>query len=212
MSLTRWLKPLLFALAAWPLATPAADYTLGKEYTRVREPVATADANTITVEEFFWYGCPHCFHADPTVDAWRAKKAADVDFQRVPNTLGHTVGELHMRAFYVAETLGLGEKLHKPLFAAIHERHMPLDTPERVKDFFVSQGVKPDDFDRASSSFVVDSRMRRAQQLAVLYSITSVPTFVVGGRYSTSPTMAGSPEKTMQVVDFLIDKIRKEHP
>lgn len=210
MSLKRWLRPLLFVLATSPLAAPAADYTLGQQYAKVRDPVTPSDATTITVEEFFWYGCPHCFHADPTVEAWRAKKPSNVDFQRVPNTLGHPVGELHMRAFYIAETLGIGEQMHKPLFAAIHEQHMPLDTPDRVKAFFVSQGVKPDDFDRASSSFMVDTRMRHAQQLAVRYSITSVPTFVVGGRYSTSPAMAGSPEKAMQIVDFLIDKIRKE--
>lgn len=207
-------RGLLLALSLSPLACgaqPTASYTEGKEYKLVREVVAPADPKKVTVEEFFWYGCPHCFHADPVIDAWKAKKSADADFQRMPNTLGSAVGELHQRAFYIAESLGVGEKIHRPFFAAIHEKRQQLATVESVRALFEKEaGVKPADFDRATSSFMVDSRMRRAQKLAMSYGITSVPTLVVGGKYATSATQAGSPEKAMQVVDFLVEKIKKE--
>ncbi len=209
-----WLRGLFLALSLTPLACSAqatGNYTEGKEYKKVREVVAPADLKKVTVEEFFWYGCPHCFHADPIIEAWKVKKPVEVDFQRVPNTLGSPVGELHMRAFYIAEALGVSDKIHKPLFAAIHERHQPMNTPDQVKALFEKEaGVSPADFDKNTSSFMVDSRMRRAQQLAMSYGITSVPTLVVGGKYTTSATMAGSPEKAMQVVDFLVEKIKKE--
>jgi len=212
--MTKLFRGLLLALALTPLACSAkgaGDYSEGKEYKKVREVVAPADLKKVTVEEFFWYGCPHCYHSDSTIEAWNAKKPADVDFQRVPNTLGSPVGELHMRAFYIAEALGVSDKIHQPMFAAIHEKHQPLNTPDAVRALFSSAaGVKPEDFDRTTSSFVVDSRMRRAQQLAMSYGITSVPTLVVGGKYTTSATMAGTPEKAMAVVDFLIEKIKKE--
>jgi len=42
------------------------------------------------------------------------------------------------------------------------------------------------------------------------YGITSVPIVVVGGKYMTSASMAGTPEKAMQVTDFLVEKIKKE--
>jgi thiol:disulfide interchange protein DsbA len=214
MAMKHWMRGLLVALALSPLACSAeapANFSEGKEYAKVREAVPAADSKKVTVEEFFWYGCPHCYHADPAIESWKAKKAADVDFQRVPNTLGNPVGELHMRAFYIAEALGVSDKIHKPFFDAIHEKHLQLNTLESVKSFFVAEaGIKPDDFDKATSSFLVDSRMRRAQQLSMSYGITSVPTLVVGGKYTTSATMAGSPEKAMVVVDFLVDKIRKE--
>jgi len=209
-----WFRGLLLALSLSPLACGAqatGNYTEGKEYKKVRDAVAPADLKKVTVEEFFWYGCPHCFHADPVIEAWKAKKAADVDFQRIPNTLGSPTGELHMRAFYIAESLGVGEKIHKPLFAAIHERHQPMSTVDQLKVLFQTEaGIKPEDYDRATSSFMVDSRMRRAQQLAMSYGITSVPTLVVGGKYTTSASLAGSPENAMKVVDFLVEKIKKE--
>lgn len=209
-----WFRGLLLALSLSPLACGAqatANYTEGKEFKKVREVQTPADAKKVTVEEFFWYGCPHCFHLDPVIDSWKAKKSADADFQRVPATLGRPDGELHMRAFYIAEALGVGEKIHRPLFAAIHEKHQPMNTPDAIKVLFEREaGVKPADFDKNTSSFMVDSRMRRAQQLAIAYGITSVPTLVVGGKYITSATQAGSPEKALQVVDFLIEKIKKE--
>ncbi len=212
--MNNWFRGLLLALSLSPLACGAqatGNYTEGKEYKKVRTVVAPADLKKVTVEEFFWYGCPHCFHADPIIDAWKAKKSADADFQRIPNTLGSPTGELHMRAFYIAESLGVSDKIHKPLFAAIHEKHQPMNTLEQVRALFEKEaGVTPADYDRNTSSFMVDSRMRRAQQLAMSYGITSVPTLVVGGKYTTSATLAGSPEKAMQVVDFLVEKIKKE--
>lgn len=209
-----WFRGLMLALALTPLACSAqatGNYTEGKEYKKVKTAVPPADAKRVTVEEFFWYGCPHCFHMDPIIEAWKSKKGPEVDFQRVPNTLGSPTGELHMRAFYIAEALKVSDKIHKPLFDAIHVRHQPTSTPDAVKALFLKEaGVSPADFDKNTSSFLVDSRMRRAQQLAMSYSITSVPTIVVGGKYATSAVQAGSPEKALQVVDFLIEKIKKE--
>lgn len=209
-----WFRGLMLALALTPLACSAqatANYSEGKEYKKVREAVPPADLKRVTVEEFFWYGCPHCFHLDPIIEAWKSKKGPDVDFQRVPNTLGSPTGELHMRAFYIAEALKVSDKIHKPLFDAIHVTHLPMNTPDALKGLFQKEaGVSPADFDKNTSSFLVDSRMRRAQQLSMSYAITSVPTIVVGGKYATSAAQAGSPEKALQVVDFLIEKIKKE--
>ena len=209
-----WFRGLLLALSLSPLvcgAQATASFTDGKEFKKVREVQTPADAKRVLVEEFFWYGCPHCYALDPSIEAWKAKKAADVDFVRVPATLGRPDGELHQKAFYIAEALGVGEKIHKPLFTAIHDRHQPMATADQIKALFQKEaGVAPADFDKNTSSFMVDSRIRRSQQLAIAYGITSVPTIVVGGKYVTSPALAGGTEKAMQVTDFLIDKVKKE--
>ncbi|MBI3171496.1 MAG: hypothetical protein HYZ32_02765 [Hydrocarboniphaga effusa] len=52
--------------------------------------------------------------------------------------------------------------------------------------------------------------MRQAEQLALSYGITSVPTIVVGGKYTTSAAMTGGFEQATKAIDFLIDKVRKE--
>jgi len=209
-----WLRGVFLALSLTPLACSAqatGNYTEGKEYKKVREAVAPSDPKKVTVEEFFWYGCPHCYAMDPAVDAWKAKASADVDFARVPATLGRPDGELHQKAFYIAESLGVFDKVHKALFRSIHDLRQPMVTLDQVRGLFEREaGVKAADFDKGTSSFMVDSRVRRAQKLAMSYGITSVPIVVVGGKYMTSASMAGTPEKAMQVTDFLVEKIKKE--
>jgi thiol:disulfide interchange protein DsbA len=201
-------------LALMPLACSAAEDTAFKEgvqYKRVPSPQDPVDEKKVEVTEVFWYGCPHCYHLDPVIEGWRAKAPGDVLFDRMPSTLGRAEGEVHARAFYIAETLGVSDKVHKPLFRAIHEERKPMNKLDQVRDLFVSvAGVKAVDFDQASSSFMVDSKMRRAETLVRAYALTSVPTLVVDGRYYTSGSLAGNNEKAMDVLDFLIEKVRKE--
>jgi thiol:disulfide interchange protein DsbA len=46
--------------------------------------------------------------------------------------------------------------------------------------------------------------MRVAEDLARRYSISSVPTIVVNGKYRTGAAEAGSYEKLMEVIDELV--------
>lgn len=215
----RLLARVLIALVALtPLACSAADkaaaateYKEDVQYKRVPTEQKPTNAKRITVEEFFWYGCPHCYHLDPTVAAWLPTKPADVDFVRVPNSLGRPEGLVHSKAFYTAETLGIGEKVHRPLFDAIHKDHLPMTTQADVQAFFTERfGVMPDIFNSTFSGFAVDSRVRRAEDLAKTYMLTSVPVIVVGGKYTTNGTMAGDFPTMMKITDFLIKKVREE--
>lgn len=191
--------------------TPTAEIKEGQQYQRVREAQAAPDAKRVLVEEIFWYGCPHCYALDPKISEWAAKRPADVDFVRVPTSLGHPQGVVHSKAFYTAEALGLGEKMHKPIFDAIHQQRLPLDTPEAMANFFgQTSGVMPDVFAATFNGFAVDSRSRRAEQLVRSYGISSVPTVVVGGRYYTNATMAGNFDGLIQCIDALIVKVRAE--
>jgi len=49
----------------------------------------------------------------------------------------------------------------------------------------------------------VETALQRADQLAQRYRITSVPMFVVNGKYITDVTMAGGPEKLMSMLNDL---------
>lgn len=208
------LRAAVAALALLPLACTAAPeeaYKLGTHYTAVRTAQAPANPARVTVEEAFWYGCPHCFHFDPYVEKWLKTKPAYVDFTRVPASLGRPIGQLHSKAFYAARTLGKEEAFHLPLFRAIHEQRKPMDTANAVAELFAAvTGLKAAEFTGTLDSFIVDSEVRRAEVQLRDYGLSSVPTVIVGGAYQTNATTAGGLDKVFAVVDFLADKVRKE--
>ncbi|SFF24592.1 thiol:disulfide interchange protein DsbA [Fontimonas thermophila] len=186
-------------------------FTEGKDYKRVREVQAPADPKRIEVNEFFWYGCPHCYAFDPAIEAWAKTRPGDVDFVRVPTTLGRPEGRLHAKAFYTAEILNALDAMHPALFDTLHKQHQPLNGEAQIQALFNrTTGVLPDVFSATFNGFAVDARVRKAEQLAMSYGITSVPTLVVGGTYVTSPAMAHGFTEATRVLDFLIDKVRKE--
>lgn len=202
------------ALSLMAFACSAQDsskYVDGKHYKAVREAQAPADPKRIEVAEFFWYGCPHCYAFDPTINAWEKRRASDVDFVRYPATLGRPVGRVHAKAFYAAEALNVFDKMHPALFDIIQNKHNPLSTEDQVAQAFNAvAGVMPDVAKSTLNGFAVDSRARKAEQLALDYGVTGVPTIIVGGKYVTSAAMAGGFNEVTEVIDMLVEKVRKE--
>jgi thiol:disulfide interchange protein DsbA len=192
-------------------AADSAKFEEGKQYKQVRETAAPIDAKRIEVAEFFWYGCPHCYAFEPTLHDWEKTKPADVDLVRYPNSLGHPVGLLHSRAFYTEQALNVFAKMHQPLFDAIHNDPGELGSEAKLAALFQSKaGISPDVFSGTFNSFVVDAQVNKAELQARAYGVTSTPTIVVGGKYMTGPAMAGGLDDTIKVINFLIDKVRKE--
>jgi thiol:disulfide interchange protein DsbA len=203
------------ALSLMAFACSAQDstskYVDGKHYKAVREPQVPVDPKRVEVAEFFWYGCPHCYAFDPTIEAWEKKRAADVDFVRYPATLGRPVGRMHAKAFYAAEALNVFDKMHPALFDLIQNKHNPLATDDQIAQAFSTvAGVMPDIAKSTLTGFAVDSRTRKAEQLAMAYGVTGVPTIIVGGKYTTSAAMAGGFKEVTEVIDMLVEKVRKE--
>ncbi|MFT4045690.1 MAG: thiol:disulfide interchange protein DsbA/DsbL [Solimonas sp.] len=193
-------------------AADSAKFEEGKQYQPVREATAPADPKRIEVAEFFWYGCPHCYAFEPTLHDWEQKrKPADVDLVRYPNSLGHPIGLLHAKAFYTEQALNLFPKLHQPLFDAIHNDPRELGSEQALAALFQQKaGISADVFAGTFDSFVVDAQVNKAELLARSYGVTSTPTLVIGGRYMTGPATAGGLDQTIAVIEFLVDKVRKE--
>ena len=160
----------LFAfLALVLLALPVfADFHEGTEYQALATPQPTSSDDKIEVLELFWYGCPHCFHLEPELNAWLKHKPDDVVFVRVPAVLGPS-WELLARAYYTADLLGALDKIHEPLFEHIHNERKLIRNASELKAFFVQQGVSEADFDKTFNSFAVVTMTNRAREARTMY-------------------------------------------
>ncbi len=198
-----------FVLALTPVATAAA-LERGRDYVPLAVPQAVETGDKIEVREFFWYGCPHCYSLEPAVERWLARKAANVEFVRVPATSPRWL--THAQAFYAFAALGATARTHGALFRAMHEQKRRLDTEQALAEFAQEQGIEATKFRQAFHSFGVRTNLERAKQINAAYQVTSVPMFAVDGKYLTSPSMTGGEEAFFKALDELVRQAARERP
>lgn len=198
-------------LAASSLCAAAAqgqEFQAGRHYALLPVPVETAGGDAVEVVEVFSHACVHCYNFEPLVTAWQRRQPADVRFERLPATF-NAVWEQLARVHYTGEALGVTAMVHMPLFEAIHVHRVDVrDEGLLARIFRRYADVEADAFEAAYNSFDVDTRVRQAGARGRAYRIAAVPTLVVAGKYRIETDMAGSPERMLEVVDFLVAKER----
>ncbi len=209
-----WLIAML-PMVVWAATNNAASSTFveGKDYKIIQSATAPASPlpkDKIQVIEFFNYGCPACNHFEPTLEQWLATKPKDVAFERVP-VVFHPQWDILARAYYVAKDLGVESKITPAIFKAIHQQGQDLSTADALAKFFAQYGVKEQDFNSALHfSPGIDAQMMRGDNLMGVYQAFEVPTLVINGKYSANLGLAGSPQRFVQIVNYLIAKARQE--
>ena len=180
----------------------------GRDYKKVESPVAVP-AGKVEVVEFFGYWCPHCNAFEPQLDAWARKlDAAQVSFRRVPVQF-NAAHEPYQRLYYALESLGLVDSLHRKVFNAVHVEHKQFIKDADVQAWATSVGADGAKIVEAMKSFSVATKLRQARTLVDGFRIDGVPTLGIQGRYMTSPSIAGGPDKALAATDALIALSRK---
>jgi len=180
----------------------------GVEYRELSSAQPTDAAGKIEVIEFFWYGCPHCYNFEPVIEPWAKKLPKDVQFRRVPAIFNDEWAQ-GARAYYTLEAIGEGERLHKPLFDAIHkDTRLKVANEAALTEWLGKQGVDTKKFAAAYRSFSVESKVKRAGQLTQAYKIEGVPAMAVNGKYVVITDNIKSFEQMLAVADYLVDQTR----
>ena len=182
----------------------AADYTEGTHY-KTLPSQQTGSSDKVIVEEFFWYGCPHCSTFEPYLKAWEKTKPANVELARVP-AIFRPDWEVQARVYYALSNMGKIDDIHEKIFTAIHKNKQRLDKEALMIDFIEKNGVDRKKFLEQYNSFAVDGMVRKAKKKIKAYQIEGVPSVVVNGKYLTSGSMAGSYDNMIKITNYLIAK------
>ena len=190
------------ALPAWAQGGEAA------KFRTLKTPAPTdAEAGKIEVIEFFWFGCPHCYSLEPLISAWSKKLPPDVVFRRQHVPFREVK---HQQLYFTLQAMGQdGEKVLTAVFNAIHQQRKRMLDPKEMTEVLATVGVDAKAFNDAFASFGVRTRQQRANKLAEAYDLDGVPALGVNGKYLTAPSLAGSNEAALRVVDDLIARERK---
>ena len=199
----------LFTAAALPLIV-GAPKAFAADYDVISTPIATLDPKRIEVVELFFYGCPHCFALEPDVVAWAKTLPKSVYFRRVPAVFTQTPHWIPLaRAFYAAEVLGLTDKLHHDFFNAVHLSGQNLNDREVLLKLVQKLGANRKQFEQALDSPEVNKRVAQSQQFSNASGAKGVPAFVIDGKFQTSVTQTGTPERLFATMNDLITQARQ---
>ena len=209
------LKAILISVIAM-LATVAqsqdVEYREFEHYREIPTRFETSDINsdTVVVTEMFSYICNHCFTFERDLENWLPKQDHTVKFVREHVIFSVTSLSL-ARAFYVAEELGVTEKIHIPMFTAIHVNGLRMNQLDLLVRLFEGRGeTSAEDFRAAYNGFNVENRVRRSDALVRGWRIDSTPTMVVDGRYIAGGTHTRTNREVLDVVDFLVKKVLED--
>ena len=201
------LSLLVFGVSCVAGEDAAKTYEAGQQYDLITPPVRAVDPSKIEVAEFFWYGCGHCYNFEPALEQWKKKLPEDVTFRGIPAVWQDKM-ELHAKAFYTAQALGVLDTMHPVIFQAMNVDRKPLASQAEIAALFVANGVSEEDFNKAFDSFGVNSQVRQAISIGKAAQITGTPALMVNGKYHVSGRKAGTQAEMLEVVDFLIEQER----
>jgi thiol:disulfide interchange protein DsbA len=180
----------------------------GTDYLKLKTPIPLPKTGKVEAIEFFWYGCPHCFHFEPTIEPWISKLPADVHFRRVPVAFD-ALKEIHQQIYYTWEALGLVDQMHTKTFNRFHVDRKPINRWEDMQQFAQANGLDVAKVKSAWDSFGTQTKMKQAKQLSEDYGVDGVPEMAIHGRFTTSPGTAKGEAQCLAVCDYLINVVRK---
>ncbi|MBW8757184.1 MAG: thiol:disulfide interchange protein DsbA/DsbL [Burkholderiales bacterium] len=187
-------------------ASPGAPVE-GTDYDRLKTPVSLPKTGKVEVLEFFWYGCPHCNHFEPTLEPWIARLPADVHFRRV-HVQFNARQAIHQRIYYTWEMMGLVDRMHAKTFERFHVQRQPIDSEDDMLAFAKENGLDVAKVKSTWEGFGMGTRLAQAQQLCDDYRVDGVPMIGIHGRYITSASQGGE-AACLATTDSLIAQLRK---
>jgi len=198
----------LLVLPFLAASVSAQEWREGEHYDVISPAIRTVNDDKIEVTEFFWYGCGHCYNFEPQLAQWKKSLGDDVVVVGSP-AMWNGLMEVHAKAFYAAEALGVLDRVHIPLFQALNVDRRRLASEDELADVFAANGVEREEFRKAFNSFGVGSLVRQANARARAARISGTPEMMVAGKYRISTRKAGSQADMLRLASYLIEKERE---
>lgn len=206
------MKKIMLALIgiAMSFGAAAANYTEGKEYTEIKQPVQ----NLPQVLEFFSFYCPHCYQFE---NVYKVPQTVEknlpegVKMERYHVDFLGPLGPNLTQAWAVAMVLKVEDKVTPVLFEGI-QKTQSINTPADIRNAFIKAGISGDEYDAALNSFVVKSLVAKQQNAAQDLKLRGVPAMFVDGKYQVRnngiavENAADYAKEFSNVVNYLINK------
>ena len=167
------------------------------------------ESTDVIIYEFFWYGCPHCYNLEPTMDRIEADLEKGARIVKVPVALRDSWMP-HAKLYYALKQMNKIDEMHNLIFEEIHLEDNRLNTEESMVEFLGKAGIDTKLFLEKYNSYGTEARIKKSSNLARKFQINSVPTIVVNGKYLTSGSYVSSYDELYSVVNLLVEREKND--
>lgn len=178
----------------------------GTDYVEIPggQPFAPLDGK-VEVVEVFAYSCGHCAAFDPLVGAWKKRLPADVRFTMLPAVFSDQ--DNFPAAFFAADAVGVIDRVHTPLFNAMHiQRSLrPNASADEIIEVMAKNGADAGQLKATIGSFAVKAQIARTKQFIARSGVDATPTVIVNGKYRVR---GRSLEDILRITDQLVAQER----
>lgn len=203
------IKALTAIILAMGMSSAALAATEGVDYTVLKTPMKTLQADKVEVLEFFAYWCPHCQDLDPVM-LKHSKSFAGDTYLRSEHVVWDQERDLGFARLAAAvNQAGVKYQANPVIFSAVVKNKINLGNPEVLKPWLASQTAF--DGKKVLAAFDSFSSQAQAKQMAdwtAEYNIEGTPTVIVDGKYKVE--FPNGFEAGMKTVDQLVQKVRDE--
>ena len=199
------------------IGTTAEEYEAGidykvidhKEDSEATESVSD-ELESISVIEYFSYGCLHCKKFEEHIAEWLANKEDDVEFRREAVVFQKSWAKLAL-AYYVAIELDVLDMVHMPMFEAVHDEKRNMDVRKNIEQLFIDEAkIDPQVFRMTFEDQTIVDQILEVHETVQSMTIKNTPTVVVDGKYLVNTRTTQSRKRIFPIVDFLVKKVRAE--
>ncbi len=186
-----------------------AKFQPGIHYQVINPAWDTGTEKEVVVYEFFGYLCPHCASFQPYMHKLESQLPDNAKLVRIP-VVFRADWKPYAQAYYTIEAMGLVDKVHEAMFAAIHQHKRQFRTIEEIAVWMASSfGVNKDEFLSTAKSFMVDGQIRKGMQMLQAMGVTSTPTLVTNGKFKPNNKALKSRDEIIDITAFLINQEAK---
>lgn len=179
-------------LLALSVGASAAQYTEGKQYTKVNETVTKKKE----VREYFSVYCPHCMTFEPFMHSLKKTLPEDVTFERnhvdFLRAASPKVQQMITKAIVAAEQFDNTDKLVGAIFNYVQVQRAVITSEKDLRNIFVLNGSDGEKFDKLMKSFSVNSKAKllkkKQDDMSAKGAIKGVPAVFVNGKYRINNT------------------------
>lgn len=171
----------------------------GVAYVKLAHTIQNIPRNNVT--ELFWYGCPHCYHAEPVAASLENfSEIHKYEFKKVHFYSKNKKWQFDFNVYRALYALGVEKDVGNAYMKAVQGIDGPRLDRDNISVFLAKHEITTDAFKTALLSSKSIAIKDYAKQF-VSDEIKGTPIFIVSGKYVVKDF-----EKMNEIVDYLIQK------